>query len=152
MGSYGEAAHSMRRCAIPSRVMLLGSHGNAPERWWSATASSYHIVCSSVAGLLRSTLAAYSKLAGDLCASVGLWCEEKSHTMSEVLLLLFLDIEQAHVNGDESPVFGCFLDNTKYCDFSRMNSRGVSFNVLVGHPGARSDATAVCWTHACSRD
>ena len=41
----------------------------------------------------------------------------KGHTMSEVLLPLFLDIEQAHVNGDESPVFGCFLDYTKYFDF-----------------------------------
>ena len=55
-------------------------------------------------------------LAADSCASVGLWCEE-GHTMCEVLLPLFLDIEQAHVNGDESAVFGCFLDYTKYFDF-----------------------------------
>ena len=37
--------------------------------------------------------------------------------MSEVLLALFLDTEQAHVSGDASPLLGCSLDYKKHFDF-----------------------------------
>ena len=65
----------------------------------------------------------------------------KGQTMSEVELLLFLDIEQAQVNGDESPILFLFLGLHKVF---RFNASAPSC--------AGPSATAVCWTHACSED
>ena len=58
----------------------------------------------------------------------------KGHTMSEVLLHLFHDIEQAHVIGDESPVFGCLLDYTKVFDFFSYEFTRRFFQRIGWHP------------------
>ena len=103
-------------CAWNLMAQLLTACADAqflPESYcWAATAmlpkdggplhreaSSYHVVCSSVAGLLGCPLAADSKLTGILCASVDLWCEERSHdvcslasSLSSLWLFLGLSI------------------------------------------------------------
>ena len=100
-----EAQFPRESCCWAATAMLPKDGGHLPSSIVPSRCLSF---CG---GFIWSPVAADSKLAGILCGT------REGHTMSEVLFTLILDMEQAHVNCEESPVSGCFVDYTKYFDF-----------------------------------
>ena len=129
------------------------ANSNASKRWWPTPSEtpSDHIVCSSVASPRGARWEQIQSSQESFVHRWG-WGARKGHTMSEVLLPLFLDIEQAQVNEEDSPVFGCFLDYTKYFDFFSCElTLAFPSTSWLAPSRAGLDATVVRWTHTCSR-